>query len=235
MSTALPQRLATDSFGETTSSRRGEPTWEVARLYPAQGHWSVEEYLALDAAGGRLIEFVDGFLEFPQMPKRIHQRIVRFLMRVIEEVIRSGAGGEVLDAPFPVYVEPNRYREPDIVFQRAGRPDAHSDYADGADLVIEVVSDDARDRERDLVTKRAEYAQARIPEYWIVDPETRLIHVLTLDGVESGGPYRVHGEFKTGETATSVLLDGFRVSVDDVFRAGEGEASSSPSAPSGRG
>ncbi len=157
------------------------------------------------------------------MPKRVHQRIVRFLMRVVEQVIRAGAGGEVLDAPFPVYVQPNRYREPDIVYQRAGRPDSESEYADGADLVIEVVSDDARDRERDLITKRTEYAKACIPEYWIVDPETRTIHVLTLEGVAPGGAYHVHGEFKGGETASSLLLEGFRVSVDDVFKAGEGE------------
>jgi len=203
--------------------------------YSRQGEWTAEEYLALDAAGGRLIELVDGRLEFPQMPKRLHQRIVKFLVRVIEELILRGPGGEVLDAPFPVYIEPNRYREPDVVYQRPGRPDAHADYADGADLVIEVLSDDPNDRKRNLITKRHEYAQARIPEYWIVDPQTRMIQVLTLDGVEQGGPYRVHGEFKAGETATSLLLEGFRVSVDDVFNAGEGDSSPSPNAPSGRG
>ena len=217
---------------EMVASRPGEPTWEVVRLYPRQGEWTVEEYLALDAAGGRLIEFVDGCLEFPQMPKRMHQRIVRFLMRVIERAIAAGAGGEVLDAPFPVYIEPNRYREPDVVYQRPGRADADADYADGADLVIEVVSDDARDRERDLVVKRQEYARAGIPEYWIVDPETRTIHVLTLDGVESGGPYRVHGDFEPGATATSLLLPGFVVSVDECFAAGEGGG---PNEPAGRG
>ncbi|MBA3312700.1 MAG: Uma2 family endonuclease [Planctomycetaceae bacterium] len=212
-----------------------EPTWEVARLFPRQGHWTIEEYLSLEATGGCLVEFVDGVLEFPKMPKRMHQRIVRYLMRVIEKVIGAGVGGEVLDAPFPVYVEPSRYREPDIVYQRPGRPDADADYADGADLVIEVVSDDVGDRKRDLVTKRAEYAQAGIPEYWIVDPETRTIHVLTLDGVEPGGAYRVHGDFKAGETASSVLLDGFAVSVDEVFKAGDGEANMTENAPSGRG
>lgn len=215
-------------------SRRGEPTWEVARMYPLQGEWTAAEYLALDAAGGRLIEFVDGCLEFPQMPKRMHQRIVRLLMRLIERVIEAGAGGEVLDAPFPVYVEPNRYREPDIVYQRPGRPDADADYADGADLVIEVVSDDASDRKRDLVTKRAEYAAAGIPEYWIVDPETRTIQVLTLDGVPAGGEYRLHGQFKTGDTATSLLLPEFAISVDECFAAGEG-GSIGTSLPDGRG
>jgi Uma2 family endonuclease len=42
------------------------------------------------------------------------------------------------------------------------------DYWEGADLVVEIVNRD--DPARDLETKRAEYAEAGIPEYWIVDP-----------------------------------------------------------------
>lgn len=60
-----------------------------------------------------------------------------------------------------------------------------------------------------MKTKREEYALARIPEYWIVDPEVGQITVLTLDGET----YVVHGEFKRGEQATSKLLPGFAVDV----------------------
>ena len=41
------------------------------------------------------------------------------------------------------------------------------EYWRGADLVMEVVSGGEDDRRRDLETKVAEYARARIPEYWI--------------------------------------------------------------------
>ena len=76
---------------------------------------------------------------------------------------------------------------------------------------MEIVSPD--DPERDKVTKRREYAQAEIPEYWIVDPADASITVLTLQGQE----YALHGEFVSGETATSVLLDRFTVEVTAVF------------------
>ena len=63
--------------------------------------------------------------------------------------------------------------------------------------------------------KREEYAAAGIREYWIIDPETEAITVLKLVDDE----YQVHGEFKPGSIATSVLLPGFKLNVSDVFAA----------------
>jgi len=76
---------------------------------------------------------------------------------------------------------------------------------------MEVVSPD--DPRRDRETKRSEYAQGGIPEYWIVDPAQRSVTVLTLDEEY----YAVHGEFDEDAEATSALLDGFTVSVRDLF------------------
>src|SRR5437773_2718941 len=78
---------------------------------------------------------------------------------------------------------------------------------DGADLVMEVVSEGSENRKRDLETKRLEFAAAGIAEYWIVDPQEQRITVLVLDG----SIYRVHGEFAPGTQASSVLLPGFSV------------------------
>ena len=82
----------------------------------------------------------------------------------------------------------------------------------GADLVMEVVSED---RTRDLVEKRREYAQARIPEYWLVDRRDRRITVLRL----GRGRYSVHSEYGIGDRATSALLKGFGVDVAAVWAA----------------
>jgi Uma2 family endonuclease len=110
-----------------------------------------------------------------------------------------------------------KYREPDIVFVRRERIRELGKPTNGADLAMEVVSGDADDRMRDLVTKRQEYAQAKITEYWIVDPEEQRVTVLVLDG----DTYREHGIFRPGEIATSVLLPGFTVDVTAVFAAGQ--------------
>ncbi len=84
---------------------------------------------------------------------------------------------------------------------------------DGADLVIEVVSESEQDHQRDYVAKRAAFAAAGIPEYWIVDPQQSMITVLKLRGDE----YSVHGEFRAGESATSAMLLGFSVDVTETF------------------
>ena len=79
--------------------------------------------------------------------------------------------------------------------------------------MIEVVSAD--DPERDFETKLAEYAQAGISEYWIVDPLDRTIYVLELAG--DAAEYREAGRYTDGEMAFSVQLEDFRVEVSSVF------------------
>ena len=206
-------------------SARGEPVWEVAWLYPLQGEWTEADYLALDAAGGRLVELSDGAVEFPTMPDVIHQFLSEHLFDALRDSLRTQRlPGRVVTAPFPVRLWDGKFREPDLTYLRPGRIRDRRRPPDGADLVIEIVSPGADARKRDMVTKPTEYAAAGIPEYWIVDPETRTVTVLTLDGVEPGGAYRVHGEFVAGQTAPSLLLPGFAVDVDELFAAGDGDA-----------
>jgi Uma2 family endonuclease len=81
---------------------------------------------------------------------------------------------------------------------------------------VEIVSEGKDARERDLITKRKEYAKAGVQEYWIVDPQLRQITILVLEGQT----YREHGVFASGATAASVMLPGFSLSVDAVFAAG---------------
>jgi Uma2 family endonuclease len=190
-----------------------EPAWEIARLFPAQGSWSEEEYLCLK--GNRLIEFSHGFVEVLTMPTTTHQLIVDFLVELLKAFVRPRGLGLPLFAPIRVRLWPGKFREPDVVFMLAANRDrVREEFWEGADLVMEVVSDD--DRRRDLETKRREYAQAGIPEYWIVDPQQSLVTVLTLDRDHYAG----HGQFAPGAAANSLLLPGFTVEVADVFAAG---------------
>ncbi len=80
-------------------------------------------------------------------------------------------------------------------------------------LVVEIMSPD--NPERDTEAKRADYAEAGIPKYWIVDPEQETITVLRLEE----GVYAEHGVFRRGDPATSASLREFSVSVAGVLDA----------------
>jgi Uma2 family endonuclease len=189
-----------------------EPAWQIARLFPAQGAWSEEEYLALTNGTNHLVEFSHGYVEVLPMPTRRHQKIVFFLSRVLHSFLTVRALGTVLFAPLRVRLWEGKFREPDLVVMLASHQDReHEAYFEGADLVMEVVSDD--DPDRDLLTKRLEYAQAGIPEYWIVEPQTETITVLRLDQ----NSYVEHGRFERGTVAVSALIEGLEVDVAAVF------------------
>ena len=197
---------------ETPTRRRGSPTWEIAHLYPNQGAWTDDEYLALNS--NRLVEFSDGVLEVLPMPTEQHQLIVLFLYRVLFAFVTARQLGTVLTAPLRVRLWEGKFREPDVVFLLTQHADRRGNqYWRGADLAIEVVSED--DPDRDLVSKRAEYARAGISEYWIVDLRDQTVTVLSLNS--ETGDYAVAGRYASGGAARSVILEGFSVDVGEVF------------------
>lgn len=196
----------------------GEPAWEIARLFPEQGMWSEGEYLLVTEGTNKFVELADGYVEVLAMPKQSHQLMVAYLYGVLSAAAAQQGLGRVLFGPLRVRLRGGLIREPDVVFMRqenAGRMGEET--WDGADLVVEVVSEDEKSRKRDLVEKRREYAEAGIPEYWIVDPEMGRVTVLAIEGKD----YAVFSEGGTGESVKSKMLKGFEIAVDGALQAGK--------------
>ncbi len=197
---------------EIPPSLDGQPTWAVATLFPEQGSWTDCDYLALNT--NRLVELADCRLEVLPMPTELHQLIVAFLYESLRAWTKVSQTGVCLFSPMRVRVADGKFREPDVVFlldRHDGR--RQSKFWDGADLVMEVVSED--DPHRDLVSKRHEYATAGIREYWIVDPRDRSIIILTLDVTSM--KYVESVRFTGIEVAASLLLSNFQIVADDAF------------------
>jgi Uma2 family endonuclease len=185
----------------------------VVSLDPLQGHWTEEQYLLLTDQTNRLLEYTDGFIEVLPMPTQEHQDISQFLFLALLGFLQR-LGGKVYYAPLRVRVRARKFREPDLLLVRdANDPRRQNRYWLGADLVVEIVS--PAKPTRDTKDKPREYAEAGIPEYWIVNPLAETITVLVLEGEE----YAEHGVFHRGDRAASKLLDGFSVSVDEVLDA----------------
>lgn len=181
-------------------------------LRPPQGCWSEKDYLWLTDSCNRFIEFTDGCIEKLPMPTDTHQGVLAYLNDLFRAFILPH-GGIVRFSVLRLRIRAGKFREPDLLLLQDAKDERRGDsYWTGADLIVEVVSPD--DPDRDYVTKRTDYAEAGIPEYWIVDPQQSLITVLTL----TGDAYAEHGEFHPGETASSALLAGFTADVTQVLK-----------------
>ena len=202
---------ATAAGSTTRRTSQAELNAFVCDSLPPQGCWGDKHYLWLTDRTRRLVEFTDGYVELLPMPSVEHQAILSFLNRLFDAHL-APLGGFVLFAGLRVRIREGKFREPDLAALRS-RSDPRNEprYWLGADVVAEVVSPD--DPARDLVAKPIDYAEARIPEYWIVDPRVETVTVLTL----AGEAYVEHGVFSRGDTATSPLLDGFAVDVTALF------------------
>lgn len=182
-------------------------------LESLQGSWSEEQYLRLTEQTKHLLEFTDGVIEVLPMPTDKHQVISRFLFLALFHFVQP-RGGTIFYAPLRLQIRPGKFREPDLLLLLdSNDPRNQNDFWLGADLVVEIVSPD--DRVRDTQVKRGDYAAAGIEEYWIVDPVSGSVTVLSLNGER----YAEHGLFYRGDRATSALLAGFSVPVDGLLDA----------------
>ena len=214
MTQATISTTAADSTTARTS--QAELNAFVCDSLPPQGGWGDEHYLWLTDRTRRLVEFTDGAVELLPVPTVEHQAILSFLNDVFNAYLEPHRGF-VLFAGLRVRIREGKFREPDLAALRSrSDPQNEPRYWRGADVVAQVVSAD--DPARDLVDKPADYAEAGIPEYWIVDPRNETVTVLTL----AGEAYVEHGVFSRGDTATSPLLDGFAVDVAALFDFGKG-------------
>jgi len=174
-----------------------------------------EGYLVLTDHTNRMAEYVDGKIEVLPMPTTEHQEIVLYLLFMLRSFVSARKLGRALMAPLRVKVGEDQFREPDVVFMLQRNSDRVGNrYWDGADLAMEVVSEDGADR--DLVEKRREYAEAGISEYWIIDPRALSVTILRLEGAQ----YILQSTAMAEGQVQSALLPGFSVDVAQVFAAG---------------
>jgi Uma2 family endonuclease len=190
---------------------------DLCRLPLRSEGFSVADYLSLD--GNYLVEYANGCLQVLPMPDLFHQALTIVLVRLLDAWAEAhDPAARTAQAPFRMYLSDRLYREPDVALM-LGRHAARMQRTrwDGADLAIEIISETNRDH--DVATKRADYAVAGIPEYWIVDPEARTVRVLTLSAGASA--YEVAGDYGLGGTVTSKLLAGLTIDVAALFLAAE--------------
>jgi Uma2 family endonuclease len=190
--------------------KRPKPTYAILNLFPSQGDWTEEEYLTLDT--NHLVELTDGCLEVKEMPTDFHQLVLGRLFAAMLLFVTASKLGYVRFSPLRVRLWPGKFREPDLIFMAVAHKNRLDEQYWGVpDLVAEVISES--DPDLDRVVKMGEYAQAGIPEYWLVDPAGETIEIFLLRGSE----YQLSQALREGDRLTSTQLPGFEMSVTELF------------------
>lgn len=160
-------------------------------------------------------ELWDGEIVMSPAPSFFHQEIVCRFYKLLDAWVSRHNLGKVAVSPLDMVLTPRRVVQPDVVFVSTERLHIIQTRMMGAaDLVAEVVSPESRRRDR--IDKRDLYEQHGVKEYWLLDPEAGTVEVLHL----TRGEYQLVGRWRSGETAESRLLEGFRVNVTDVLLEG---------------
>jgi Uma2 family endonuclease len=141
---------------------------------------------------GTLAELIDNVLYTSPSPVYKHQKVLRQLFRVLCDLIIDTDQGEVMIAPFDVYLnETSNAVQPDIVVVlKANLAILNEEgHIHGVpDLLVEVLSPGNTDH--DLVRKKNLYEKFGVKEYWIVDPDTQQASVFSLQNQK----YQLHFE-----------------------------------------
>ncbi len=148
---------------------------------------SFTEYLNYDDGTDNCYELVNGELVVMPPATARHSDIIEFIVDCFKAIIRTySLDIRVKAGDVGVQTGINSSRIPDIsvikgeVWRNLPR-DTSAVVRVPLLLAVEVVSPGNEQIERDYVEKVAEYADAGITEYWIVDPISKKITVLVLE------------------------------------------------------
>jgi Uma2 family endonuclease len=157
-----------------------------------------EEWLVWDGAHEGKSEWVDGeVIIFPPSTIR-HAEIAGFVLILLSSYARFWHLGEVLPGSVEMRLSDRSSRLTDGLFVAREHLDRLTDerLLGPADLVVEVVSDDSVERDRE--EKFREYAAAGVPEYWLIDArpgEERADFYHLIDGAYQAVPPDADGRY----------------------------------------
>jgi Uma2 family endonuclease len=178
--------------------------------------WTFAELEAELPESNQPAELWDGELIMPPSPSFEHQENALSFYKQLDAWVAGRRLGKVVAAPMDMVLSPRRAVQPDVLFISKDRLNIIRRCVRGpADLVAEVISPGTRHRDR--IEKRDLYEQHGVREFWLIDSEAKTVEVFFLENEQ----YRLLGRFRSGQTAESRLLAGFKVAVDDLFASAE--------------
>lgn len=179
---------------------------EIVDVLEKEEVYTIEDIYALP--DGERAELIDGKIYVMAPPNRRHQDIIFSLSRKIADYIESKNGDcKVYLAPFAVFLneDDKNYVEPDISIICDSNKLNDKGCVGAPDWIIEIVSPSSR--KMDYYKKLFKYRSAGVREYWVVDPDRKIVTVYEFehDNME---------EYSFGEEVPVGIYDGFTIRVE---------------------
>jgi len=183
---------------------------------PLVHRYTLEEFWELPDPGDLShYELIGGMLFMVPPPDEPHgsidARLNKSLMRFLLAANLSG------DVPHPqesIYRDDGTYLEPDMMYVSDELKSRMGKKRTSADIVFEYVS--RSNATYDRTTKADTYLALGVRELWLIDPFTVTIEV-RYSTEHKGKPIWESRSYFTGDVAESRVLEGWRVSVDELF------------------
>ena len=177
---------------------------------------SINDYFEIREKSEELLEYIDGIVYMSPSPSTKHQRISRKLLIKFDQFL-DGRPCEVFHAPFDIELQ-NENMEgtkiviPDlcVICDKSGFTESR--YIGVPTLIVEILS--PSNQSHDLITKLNLYMNARVNEYWIVNP---MLHSVTVYSLNEERMYEQHDMKTEGGNITSKCLEGFSVDLKEIF------------------
>jgi Uma2 family endonuclease len=162
---------------------------------------------------GKRYELIRGEVHVTPSPNTRHQTVVQNLDMSLGSFVLKNSLGEVWTAPLDVQLSEDTALQPDLIFVSNARAGIIQEnwIAGSPDLAVEVLSPSTAAHDR--ATKLRLYAQARVPEVWLIDPQARTVEVLKLQGEK----YLVDATYAGHQVLASALLPGWQLPLHDLF------------------
>ncbi len=143
----------------------------------AKVRYTYNDYLLLPE--DKRYEILDGELYMVAAPNIRHQIISLNLATALLQHVTKNGLGRVLEAPCDVILSAENVVQPDILFVRTEHASiiGEANLEGPPDLAVEILS--PATKAKDLELKKKTYAHFGIQEYWVVDPDTGTVEVLT--------------------------------------------------------
>ena len=173
--------------------------------------FTVDDYIT--APPDKRYQLLDGEMVVAPAPTDRHQAIVVRLLVALYQFVDPNGLGQVRVSPYDVFLSSHDVVQPDILFVSQARSNiiTQANVQGAPDLVVEVLS--ATTAQYDRGYKQTLYGRSGVQEYWLVDPDSQTVEVLTSDGqlLVPCATYR------RGEALVSPLLQGLAVELDTIF------------------